>query len=198
MNDADSIRKAALAARRKIPEDECIAQSAEIFARVCGLNEIAQARWLLSYVSLPDEVDTIALLTWALAQGKRVAVPSVASEGRSITASELLRYPEDLERGEFGLLVPRKECFRPVDPKVFDAQIVPGVAFDLRGHRLGFGKGFYDRFLPTCRPDCVKIGLAFEAQIFDTIPSRPHDVAMDLLVTEKRILDLRHSRRDAQ
>jgi 5-formyltetrahydrofolate cyclo-ligase len=90
--------------------------------------------------------------------------------------------------GVFGILEPRKESARIFNPEEIDLVIVPGVAFDEHRNRIGFGAGFYDRFLESVRPSCAKIGIAFEFQIYDEVPVEEHDIPLDLVITEKRTI----------
>lgn len=110
----------------------------------------------------------------------------------------LLRSLDELETGLYGIKEP-KELFRSrkdriFDPKQIDLVIVPGLAFDINGNRLGRGKGYYDRFLRHLSPKTLKIALAFECQIFETIPRDSNDVPMDLVVTEERIIRISSQR----
>ena len=132
---------------------------------------------LLLYSALPDEVPTQNLMDELVAQGKTVLLPRVISD----TDMELHRYTgkQDLQIGAYGILEPTGELF--TDYKAIDVAIVPGMAFDTDGHRLGRGKGYYDRFL-TRIPYIYKIGLCFSWQIVDCVPSDEHDVVMDEVI----------------
>jgi 5-formyltetrahydrofolate cyclo-ligase len=90
-----------------------------------------------------------------------------------------------------GIREPRPDNFRPVAAEEIDLVLVPGVAFDLEGNRVGYGAGYYDRFLPSLRKDALIVGIAFSCQLFDKFDREEHDVKMALLITEKGILNLR-------
>ncbi|MFH1107070.1 MAG: 5-formyltetrahydrofolate cyclo-ligase [Candidatus Micrarchaeota archaeon] len=158
-------------------------KSGRITERLLALPEIQEARTVMAYYPLPQEADCLGAVRELLAGGKTVALPRV--EGRLIVPVRIggLR---GMRKGGMGVVEPARG--RRVAPKQIDVVIVPGVAFDLRGHRLGFGGGHYDRFLKTVRRDCAKIGLAFELQLVKRLPAQSHDVPMDAVVTEKRTL----------
>lgn len=133
---------------------------------------------LLLYHALPDEVPTQELMDQLIAEGKTVVLPKVISD----TDMELRRYTgrQDLQQGAFGILEPTGELFTDYDS--IDVAIIPGMAFDRDGHRLGRGKGYYDRFLSRV-PYLYKIGLCYDWQIVDHVPTDEHDVQMDEVVT---------------
>lgn len=132
---------------------------------------------VMLYSALPDEVPTQALMDELVAQGKTVVLPCVVND----TDVELRRYtcPQDLQEGAFGILEPTGEPF--TDYEAIDVAIVPGMAFDAEGHRLGRGKGYYDRFFARV-PYIYKIGLCFSWQIVDHVPYGEHDILMDKVI----------------
>jgi len=152
-----------------------------------------KSAWLSCYVDFGLEVRTRALLRNALNRGYRVAVPVVAAErsGRLIL-SEVKDMPGGEDPGPrwvrtaFGILEPRRR--RPVEPERVDCFVIPGLAFDGQGTRLGFGKGYYDRLLASARADAHRIGLAFSCQITDRIPRKVWDVPMHRVVTETGVI----------
>ena len=137
----------------------------------------AEAHTILLYSALPDEVPTQQLLDELLRKGKVVLLPRVTSA----TDMELRRYTgrNSLSRGAYGIMEPTGELFTDYDS--IDAAIIPGRAFDREGHRLGRGKGYYDRFLSRV-PNIYKIGLCYAWQVFDRIPADEHDIPMDVMV----------------
>lgn len=135
------------------------------------------AETVLLYYSLPDEVQTHDFVErWRLK--KQIILPVVIGDGEL----ELRRYtgPQDLAKGAFGIEEPVGECFESFDQ--IDLVIVPGVAFDAKGNRLGRGKGFYDRLLPKIK--ARKIGICFDFQVADLIPTDEYDQPMDEVLTE--------------
>ena len=138
---------------------------------------IIDSRTILVYSALPDEVPTQALLDLLVKLGKTVLLPRVISD----TDMELRRYTgrHDLQLGAYGILEPTGELFTVYD--TIDVAIVPGMAFDAEGYRLGRGKGYYDRFLARV-PYLYKIGLCFSWQMVDKVPHDKHDIVMDEVI----------------
>lgn len=132
---------------------------------------------IMLYSALPDEVPTQALIERLVGQGKTVLLPRVVSD----TEMELRRYTgqQDLHKGTYGIMEPSGELFTDYD--TIDVAIIPGMAFDTEGHRLGRGKGYYDRFL-TRVPYIYKIGLCFSWQMVDYVPCDENDIRMDEVI----------------
>ena len=133
-----------------------------------------------------------------LALGKRVVVPVVTEGTEGLILSEIRQYPEEVEPGTYGIPEPKKEFIRRVDPATIDLFVLPGVAFDVQGGRLGYGAGYYDRVLGGTAPSRQSmhvslIALAFELQFVDRIPSSVHDVRVHKIVTEERVIECRKS-----
>ena len=143
------------------------------------------------YVDAGSEVRTRHTLPDALKHGKRVVVPWCVVETNQLELF-LLEDVSELVAGAYKILEPKEELrtlpAKRVNPTELDLVMVPGTAFDLRGGRMGQGKGYYDRLLSSARPDAPLVALAFDCQIFDEIPVAPHDVFMDLVLTETRVL----------
>lgn len=138
---------------------------------------IVNAQTILLYHALPDEVSTLSLLnTW---QNKTLLLPRVIDNEQM----EVRRYtrPEDLQQGAFGIMEPCGKLF--TDYVSIDVAIIPGMAFDAKGHRLGRGKGYYDRFL-SLAPAIYKIGICFPFQLVDNVPVNENDVWMDEVIGE--------------
>jgi 5-formyltetrahydrofolate cyclo-ligase len=145
----------------------------------------ARSHSILFYDPLPDEVDVWPLLAEALASGRDVCLPRYVPHEDSYVASRLRNPQSDLIPGKFGIREAGPDC-PVVSLNQLDLVLVPGISFDLNGHRLGRGQGYYDRLLPAVRG--TKCGLAFDRQIAAAIPAEPHDVALDYLVTPTRCL----------
>ncbi len=149
--------------------------------------------WISCYVDFGQEVRTRPFLRKALTRGYRVAVP-VTRPGRNekLILSEVEDVPDPEDPGpewvrtRWGLFEPRHP--RPVEPGRMDCFVIPGLAFDRRGVRLGFGKGYYDGLLASARPDAWRIGLAFSTQLADRLPWTKGDVPMHRIVTESGVV----------
>jgi 5-formyltetrahydrofolate cyclo-ligase len=174
--------------RRNLPKEWIAARSAEIITRVTSLPEFQMARTVHTYVAWRSEVDNHALIKEMLQGDRRVVVPVVDLATRTLRHSQIEQF-EDLASGTFGILEPPPERVQPVPISEIDLIIVPGIAFDRSGNRIGFGGGYYDDFLRQTR--AVKIGLCFQFQVIDQIPTRVQDERVDILVTEKRVHDFR-------
>ena len=162
--------------------------SRRIADRCAALPEYQSAATIMLYLDARSEVRTGTLLSASRARGQRVVVPYCVGDDLGLF---LLESPEELVRGTFGILEPRLEL-RGLPPKeVFvdrlDLIVVPGVAFDRQGGRLGHGKGYYDHLLRRARGETARIALAYECQMFPRIPVLPHDVPMHAVVTEAAV-----------
>ncbi|MCX6777393.1 MAG: 5-formyltetrahydrofolate cyclo-ligase [Candidatus Micrarchaeota archaeon] len=153
----------------------------KIAEKILDSEEFAKAKCVFCYVSKEGEVGTHEIIMRALERGKRVFVPKV--RGNEMFACEIGSLI-GLESGSFGVMEPKGA--RRANEKYIDLALVPGVAFDERGNRLGRGKGYFDSFIPKLR--CLVIGLAFECQVVDEVPVEKHDAKVDAVVTEKRTL----------
>ena len=146
-----------------------------------------QAQTILFFAPMPDELDIWPSLSVALAAGKRVFLPRFVSATNSYAACEV-KFPDtDIKIGQFGIREPSESC--PQFPlNRLDFVLVPGVAFDLHGRRLGRGKGFYDHLLAAVRGKTC--GVAFDEQIVTEIPVEPHDVLLNCILTPSRWIQL--------
>jgi len=190
MPTKSELRTAARAARRHQADRETL--SRRITDRVTAMEAYRRAECVLWYVGARDEVQTRHVLSRSPPPAQRIAVPYC--EG---TELRLLRIDDDddLETGAFGIAEPRRELRRIADrqvaPAAVDVAIIPGVAFDLSGGRLGYGRGFYDRLLCQLRDSALRVALAFECQLFQQIPVDPHDVPMQRIATQARLIHCR-------
>ena len=181
-NEKKRIREGISIIRKNLSREIIAEKSKKIIETLINLEEYRKAITIMSYVSLDIEVDTKELIKSELSnQNKKVIVPYIR-EGY-IKASMLRNY-NDLSIGEHGVLEPtNKEEYKAG----IDLIIIPGVAFDKTGSRIGFGKGYYDKFLKDY-DNTHKVALAFEEQIVDNVPSEEHDQKVDIIITEKRII----------
>lgn len=181
-----SIRRELLARRKSLPAATCLSLSFRAQQRLLEIPEFAAAGTVALYCAIRNEVFTEAIFASARKLGKTVTYPRVGAAGLEFVEVGELR---ELGPGAFGILEPSGSRTVPL-PRL-DLVVVPGVAFDLSGHRLGYGKGFYDRVLHSCEDRGVLVGLGFEMQLVEALPAETHDVRMDMVVTEERILGFR-------
>jgi 5-formyltetrahydrofolate cyclo-ligase len=186
MTDKREIRKKIMTLRNAMTPEEIEAKSGEIVRRLKGLREIRESSTLMVYLSFGSEVLTDDLIRWGWAEGKRIVVPFCHPESRVLTPCLLGGFVE-LETGHYGIREPKSERLRPVPLEEIDAVLIPAVAFDRQGRRVGYGGGYYDRFLPEI-PRAARIGAAFACQIVAEILPDPHDVPADRIVTEDELI----------
>jgi 5-formyltetrahydrofolate cyclo-ligase len=182
------LRKRMRGLRRAMPASACAERSARIVERLATLEPVARARAVALFQPLEDrhEVDLRPLGARLLEQGVRVAYPAAEPETRALTFRFVAR-PEDLELGAFGIIEPTARCPQAT-PDDLDAIVVPALAVDPRGHRIGYGAGFYDRALPRFAPPAVAVVVAFDFQLLAEVPETPLDFASSWIVTDARTL----------
>lgn len=185
MNKAE-IRKRMMNLRRQLPDEKVIEKSLKIMEHLFSLDVVINARLIMTYVDANGEVRTREIIKHALEAGKRIAVPVCVPEKGEIMVSEIFSLNE-LVPGHYGIMEPKKECIRPVDVSKIDVVLIPGLAFDLKGNRIGYGKGYYDRFLGSLESFTVKIALAYEFQVLEEVPFEHFDVAVDYIITERKV-----------
>jgi 5-formyltetrahydrofolate cyclo-ligase len=170
-----------------LPEARAIA-SAQARARLVEQTIWRRANSVLLFAPLPQEVDIWPLLTAALAAGKLVALPCFEPDSRIYAARQVGDPETDVQVGRFGIREPMEHCGGLPGDKI-DLVLVPGVAFDLEGNRLGRGQGYYDQLLATLPGS--RCGIAFDQQIEPGIPAEEHDASMNCLLTPTRWIELR-------
>ncbi len=175
--------------RALLTPDEILHQSHRIMAHLRSSEIYTRAKVMMTYVDFKGEVATRPLINQALIEGKRIAVPVCNTETKDLTACEILSL-EELVPSTFGLLEPDKNQLRPLDPKALDIILMPGLAFDRMGNRIGYGAGYYDRFLLKARPDSVKIAVVYAFQILQHVPVCPHDIPVDMILSETGIVNM--------
>jgi 5-formyltetrahydrofolate cyclo-ligase len=190
IEDRQHLRRRILAARDGLPVAARREKSRAVldnFLRLPGMQEWST---LFIYVHFRSEVETVELIKECLGCGMRVAVPLVDASARRMLPL-LIRDPaKDLAPGYYDIPEPDPARALPVEPKEIDAAVIPGSVFDIHGGRLGYGGGYYDRFLANDAPQAKRIGFAFEMQVVDKVPLESHDQLLDILITEKRIVNI--------
>lgn len=181
-----ALREEAHARRNAQPQKDEL--SRVICATFINLPEYAAARAVMYYVDVRSEARTRHALPDALTHGKKIVVPYCVDGELELF---WLTNMDELALGMYRILEPKPEL-RPLPEKKvsveeLDLVMVPGVAFDRTGARMGHGKGYYDKLLQHARPDAPLVALAFECQLFDSIPTQSHDIFMDKIITEKTV-----------
>lgn len=163
--------------------------SERIAAYFCSWSVYRKCETVMLYLAMPDEVQTDLLITDALRSDKRVCVPLLGDKYGEMNAAEITSL-DDLIVGKYGLKMPDPQKSKLVLPASIQLVVVPAVAFDRDGNRLGLGAGYYDRFLPEAA-NSVLAGMTWECQLTDHIPAEQHDVRMQYLMTESGLVSCR-------
>ena len=190
-NERQRLRKQVLGARDLMSASERHEKSGSAVQNFWSLPQMKHWSTLFIYVNFRSELETLELIQLCLSQGKRVVVPLVDASAVSMIPLQIQDPEKDLVPGYYGIPEPDPQKSRPVAAREIDAAIIPGSVFDINGGRLGYGGGYYDRFLVNDAPQAKRIGLAYELQVVDKVPVEPHDQPLDILVTEKRIVNIR-------
>ncbi|CAN5895428.1 5-formyltetrahydrofolate cyclo-ligase [soil metagenome] len=181
----DELRKTILARREAMDADTRDALSFAIFEEILHLDRYQRAGVVLAYVGFGSELRTDAFVRRVLDDGKVLLLPRVNREERRLNLYEVKDPIRHLKAGTWGIREPNPERCPRAEADSIDFALVPGVAFDGRGARLGYGGGFYDKLLAGCsEPRPSLVAAAFELQVVDEVPLEEHDVRVDLIVTE--------------
>lgn len=188
MSQKAELRSDMLARRRLRVADVAVASSS-VCERLRSLPEVSRAPTLAAYMRLPGEVDLGDLLRWWLGEGRALLLPRFEPQAKTYAMVEVGDLSNEVTLGRYGIVEPVAQL--PVVGRAVLASadvtwLVPGVAFDQQGRRLGRGGGYYDRLL--ARAKGAKLGVALDWQVLPLLPSAAHDVRMNLVVTESRVL----------
>ena len=180
--DKKELRRYIREQKRHFTPQQLGEMSLDIMSSLLSNSHIQKADTILMYHSLPDEVDTHSALDQLLAMGKKVLLPKVVS-GTEMTIHEYTGRDSLQPSEPYGILEPTTPELSIVNCQLSIVIVVPGMAFDKHGHRLGRGKGYYDRFLSRI-PNIYKIGVCFPFQLIDKVPSEPTDILVDEVLTD--------------
>lgn len=182
------IRLETLARRDALSDEERSEKSMAIMQRLFDFANFLEARTILFYMNSDSEVVTEAMIRKALAYEKGVALPWVKRKEKQIIPFKIDDLDRDVKPGYQKIREPIPQRCKPIPVEHIDLAIIPGIAFDERGGRIGHGTGFYDKFIPALAVTTRKVALAFECQIVAQIPMEPHDRYIDIIITEERII----------
>jgi 5-formyltetrahydrofolate cyclo-ligase len=183
-----TIREEILEKRKSLGSEKQAALSRSIMGTLLNHKEFQKAGKILIYLSKDGEVATDNLLGRAFELRKRVCVPVVDQESGELRVSELPGPDVSFRLGAFGVREPEEDDLNFVSPDQVDLVVVPGLAFDRRGGRIGYGKGYYDRLLSRLG-QVPRIALAFDFQVLDTVPQDENDIRVDAIITEKSTMN---------
>lgn len=180
-------RKKVIESRKSKSADFVFNNSNLITERLLQMKDIRNATNIMLYLDFNNEVQTDSLIQKLLSLKKIVSSPITIKKNHTLIPTQITDLKEGLKIGTYGIREP-KEKSPTIDIKALDVVIVPAVAYDINCYRLGYGGGFYDRFLENLRKDAITIGIAFDFQIFNSIPKETHDAQLNYIVTETRII----------
>lgn len=176
-------------ARKQLTEEQRQEKSALIMQHLKASDQFAQATMIMLYVDMGAEVITRPFITELLTAGKRVVLPYCTPGTREMSIAEIYSVETDLVLSKYGVPEPKKELRKRCFKSDIDVIVCPGVAFDLRGGRLGWGMAYYDTFLQELRGKVPCVGVAFSCQITqEQLPFEYHDVSMDAVITETGVV----------
>ena len=184
-----TLRTRILSARDSLSAIERQRKSRAITERLLALPEFADARNVFAYVSFRSEVGTQPLIAHCLKKGVTVSVPLTLVKEHRLRPYAITDPGRDLVPGYCGILEPL-QALPLVDPASIEVVVTPGSVFDAMGGRLGYGGGYYDRFLQTAAPQALRVGLAYDLQVIAAVPLESHDQQLDYLITETRTIHL--------
>lgn len=187
------LRKETLERREAIPLPVRKVKDAAIAERLFALDTFRKSNIVLLYASFRSEVATEGIIRKALDMGKTVLLPKVFAEETTLKLFEI-KSLDELKPGYMGIPEPEavEENLREIESA--GVVVVPGAAFDENGSRLGYGKGYYDRLLSLDGPCPALVALAYEEQMLKNIPAEAHDMAVDIIVTDKRTINCKENR----
>ena len=189
------LRKEIIDRRNNLSITERFDASKRIKDTLFSLHEFKDAKRVHFFISFGSEVITSEMIKDAIKMGKSVVVPFVDREKKELRLSEIKDFFKELEPGYWGILEPKKEYRRDASIDDIDLMVMPGVAFDEKGHRLGYGMAFYDKLLSDRKRNMPLIAIAFDMQVVDDVPCERHDILIDKIVTEKRVIDIKEGQK---
>lgn len=174
--------------RSAISEDSIKSMSKLIESSLFSLDLYKNSSVIMTYVNFGNEVITENIIRHSLNLEKTIGVPITIPKTRELIVSELRDFDKELEVGVYNILTPKKEYIREIKPSKIDLVLVPGIAFDRKGYRVGYGGGYYDRFLCKINENAITIALAFSMQLIDSVPKGYYDLPVDYILTEKELI----------
>lgn len=194
MNKKD-LRKSFIKKRDSLTHKEIRRISDTMFNQLYSLPIYKHASTIMSYVSINKEIFTHHFIKNSIKNGKKIYIPVTRPSTKKLALFRVIDFEHDLEKGYWGLFQPKKETFRPQSYKLLDLILVPGLAFTKEGHRLGYGGGYYDAFLSSLTKPVPTLAIAFEFQILEALPIQSHDVPVDYILTQEKLIHCKDYRK---
>ncbi|WIF95299.1 5-formyltetrahydrofolate cyclo-ligase [Caminicella sporogenes] len=187
------MRKNFLKKRNALTTDDVNMKSKQIFYNLSSLPEYKNANNVMVYLDFRKEVKTKYIIEDLFLNKKNVIVPISKVKTKELLLSKINSF-DDLTISTYGILEPKSEKIDIVSPEIIDIILVPGVVFDKKGYRIGYGAGYYDKFLSNLSHNFTAIGLSYELQLVDKIPKDKHDYQLDFIITEEKIIKTKKDR----
>lgn len=182
--EKNELRSSLKSSRSRLDREKKADYDADIQSRVLALRSYAEASVIFTYVSMDTEPSTLGIIHAAWANGKRVAVPKCVKDSTEMTFY-LIKSMDDLKPGYYGILEPDSERCEVISDYSHGLCVVPGLSFDAEGYRLGYGRGYYDRFLKQFKG--VSVGLCYSSYVKWKLPRGDYDVPVDIISTERYV-----------
>lgn len=181
------IRQDILNLRNSISKEDIEKKSRLIYDRLVSFSKYKDSKTILSYINFGSEVITSTIIDYSLKNGKTVNIPYCIKETKEMVACRFTSWT-DLAVSTYGILEPIKEKIFIADRSAIDFILIPGAAFDKSGNRVGYGAGYYDRFLCSINSNIPKVALAYSIQIAPKVPRGIYDIPVDYIITEEGII----------
>jgi 5-formyltetrahydrofolate cyclo-ligase len=187
-NNKKDIRAAMMKRRRNLDNGSVLALSDIIQKRIVESRFFKESSVIMAYMPIQNEIRTDLLIERSIASGKTILLPRI-KDAETMEAVPIQSLGSDLIKGYMGIMEP-DPSIPAANPQTIDLVILPGIAFDRKGYRIGFGGGYYDRFITRLRNDCILLAPAYDFQVLEHIPAEAFDQPVDMVVTEKEIIHI--------
>ena len=183
----NNLRKKVFENKKNLSQEAIAIKSHTISLKLLNLNVYQQAKNIMLYIATKTEVQTKQIIYSAQKDHKNVYIPLIDSDNKTLKPSLVYDFNKELTIGCCGIFQPKQEFYRICAASVLDLIILPGIAFDPKGYRLGRGGGYYDRFLGQIKQTIPTIALAFAMQLFKEIPYNDQDIPVNCIITEEKV-----------
>lgn len=180
-------RKKVIEYRRSKDDDFISKNSQAITEKLLSMDCIRNSNTIMLYLDFNNEVKTDLLISKLISLGKTIAAPVTIKDEKKLIPFKITNLKDGISIGAYGIREPKQDPYNELNVEDLDVIIVPAVAYDKECYRLGYGGGFYDRFIQRLRDDAITIGIAFDLQVFDSIPKESHDAQLNYIITENNI-----------
>lgn len=191
MNKKEELRKEILNKRSKISDNKVSSWSEKIRDKFLEIPQLVKAKKIMAYASMRKEIESYELLEDLLEQDYLLYLPYTRKNVTDLGVAQISDLDKDLKSGVFGVMEPITKIRSQEVPSDLDIIIVPGACYTAAGYRIGYGGGYYDSFLSKHAGEALKVGFCYDCLILDSIPVEEHDVPVDLIITDKRIINIK-------